>query len=133
MKNNKIINNTELEYFLDTFCKNNGYNKELFEIAKLGTGYGSGERKELYGPSNVKNKNCVYVIKLFLNYNLIVIWNYRNNKSMSIPYMTVKERLKNGRCSIDKGKFTHPNEQSEVLFENTENFEKLLNKIVGKI
>lgn len=133
MRNNKILNNTGLDNFLNKFCKDNGYSRELFEIARVGNGYGSGERKELYGPENVKNKNCTYVIKLFINYNLIVIWNYKNNHSMSIPYMTVQERLKNGRCSIDKGKITHPNEQSEVYFENTENFENILNKITGKI
>ena len=90
-----IENNIELNDRLKKFCEENNIKIELFELAKCGKGYGSGDRKQLLGPKNVKNSNCVYVIKLFVKYNIIVIWNYRNNKSMSCPYMTLKEK---GKC-----------------------------------
>lgn len=132
MRNEKIIDNNELEKRLNDFCKKNHLSIDLFEIAIVGTGKGSGERKTLYGPSVVKNEKCIYVIKLFLEYNIIIIWNFRNNHNMSYPYLTLKEKLDNGICEGDKGYCTHPRKQSKVLFENTENFERLLNIIADK-
>jgi len=132
MKSEKIIDNNELEKILNAFCEKNHLSKELFEIAIIGTGKGSGERKTLFGPSTIKNHKCTYVIKIFLKYNIIIIWNRRNNVNMSYPYLTLKEKLDNGMCEGDKGYMTHPNNQSKVLFEYTENFEKLLNIIADK-
>ncbi len=128
-----IENNIELNDRLKKFCEDNNMKIELFELAIVGKGYGTGDRKRLYGPKNVKNENCVYVIKLFTKYNIIVIWNYRNNTSMSFSYMTLKEKLDKKMCRLDKGEGTHPHNQSEVLFEYTENFERLLNIIADKI
>ena len=128
----KINNNIILEERLNKYCKDNNLSTKIFEIAKEGQGMGSGDRKVLLGPSNVKNKNCVYVIKIFLKYNIIIIWNYKNNHSMSYPYLTLKEKLDSGLCEGDKGKIRHPNKQSKVLFEYTENFERLLSIIADK-
>ncbi len=130
--NNKISNNDELKERLKKFCKKNNLNLNIFEIAIAGKGYGSGARKVLYGPSKVTNIECIYVIKLFIKYNIIIIWNYKNNSSMSYPYETLKERLNRGKIIGDKGKGYHPYNQSEILFEHTENFENLLYKIANK-
>ena len=46
------------------FVKKNNVSIDLFEIARIGKGEGTGDRKTLYGPQNVKNKNCIYVIKI---------------------------------------------------------------------
>jgi len=132
MKNDTITNNNKLEKILNDFCEKNNLPREMFEIAQIGKGLGNGERKVLLGPSNVKNKNCIYVIKVFLKYNIIIIWNYKNNQNMSYPYLTLKEKLDNGICEGDKGKGFHPNNQSKVLFENTENFKRLLSIIADK-
>lgn len=132
MKKEIIVDNTDLEKRLKKFCKENNIDSELFEIAIVGKGKGSGPRKELYGPNSVKNKKCTYVIKLFLAYDLIIIWNYKSNPAMSYPYLTLKEKLSRGICEGDKGRITYPNNQSKVLFENTENFERLLNIIADK-
>lgn len=133
METERINDNDELEENLSNFCRANNLSRELFEIARVGKGKGSGDRKVLMGPKSVKNQNCTYVIKLFVEYNIIIIWNYRNNTNMSYPYMTLIERLNNGNCSGDKGMVTHPNNQSRVLFEYTENFERLLNIIADRI
>ncbi len=132
MKNDKIIDNNKLEKILNDFCQKNNLSKDLFEIAQIGKGKGSGERKTLYGPQIIKNEKCTYVIKIFLKYNIIIIWNLKNNPNMSYPYLTLKEKLNNGICEGDKGYVTHPKNQSKVLFENTENFERLLNIIADK-
>lgn len=134
MKNDKIIDNNELEKRLNDFCKKNNLSMDLFEIAKAGKGKGSGERKTLCGPGceSIKNKKCTYVIKIFLEYNIIIIWNFKNNPNLSYPYLTLKEKLDNGICEGDKGRGTHPRKQSKVLFENTENLERLLNIIADK-
>ena len=133
MEKEKIIDNYKLEEKLNKFCKENNLCKELFEIARVGNCNGSGERKVLRGPSNVKNKNCTYVVKLFLKYNIIIIWNYKNNHSMSYSYITIQNKLNKGIFWADKGRITHTNNQSEILFEHTENFELLLNRIANKI
>lgn len=132
MQNKKIINNKDLKARLNNYCQINHLNIDIFEIAQIGKGLGTGDRKTLLGPQKVKNKDCIYVIKLFLNYNLIIIWNYKNNHSMSYPYLTAKAKIDNGICEGDKGCGTHPKNQSKVLFENTENFERLLNIIADK-
>ena len=132
MRNEKIIENSHLEKILNDFCKENYLSIDLFEIARVGNGEGSGERKELYGPKSVKNKNCTYVIKIFLKYNIIIIWNYKNNPNMSYPYLTLKEKLNNGIREGDKGRGYHPYKQSKVLFEYTENFKNLLSIIADK-
>ena len=51
---------------------------------------------------------------------------------MSYSYLTLKDKLDKGICEWDKGCVTHPNNQSKVLFEYTENFNKLLNIIGDK-
>ena len=130
---NMIINNEELERRLNNYCAKHNINKNIFEIATIGNGYGNGERKRLYGPKTVKNKECTYVIKLFKKYNLIIIWNYKNNKAMSYSYITIENKLSKGLNYADKGRISHTNDQSTILFEHTENFENILNKIVGKI
>jgi len=84
-------------------------------------------------PKSIKNKNCTYVIKLFIEYNLIIIWNYRNNPAMSYSYVTIDKKLQNGLFYADKGKGTHTNNQSIILFEHSENLKRLLNYIANKI
>lgn len=133
MRIEKIINNIELEEFLNKFCKKHNICKEIFEIAREGKGKGRTERKVLEGPRSVKNKSCTYVIKLFLQYDLIIIWNYKNNPAMSYSYITIQDKLSKGECSADKGRITHTNNQSKILFEHTENFERLLFEIADKI
>ena len=46
--------------------------------------------------------------------------------------MALKDKLDKGICEGDKGYVTHPNNQSKVLFEYTENFNRLLNIIGDK-
>jgi hypothetical protein len=128
-----INNNDELKKYLYKFCEEKNIDPDIFEIARVGTAKGSSPRFELHGPSTVKNENCTYVIKLFTSYNLIIIWNYRNNHSMSYSYKTMEEKLKNGKHSADKGTGTHTNKQSIVLFERSENFSILLNDIAGNL
>ncbi len=134
MGNEKIIDNSQLEKILNDFCKENHLSIDLFEIAKQGNGKGSGPRKVLKGPepTAIKNKKCTYVIKLFLRYNIIIIWNYKNNPNMSYPYLTLKEKLDNGIREGDKGYGYHPHKQSRVLFEYTENIKSLLSMITDK-
>lgn len=128
-----IDENVKLMEILNEFCKNNNVDIKNFEVARIGNGLGSGDRKILSGPSTVKNKDCTYVIKLFVKYNLIVIWNYKNNHNMSYSYETIKEKLEKGIFLADKGKDKHTRDQSVIFFSNSENFETLLNKIIGKI
>lgn len=128
-----INNNEELKEHLNNFCKEKGIDVNIFEIARIGKGKGRSDRKVLDGPQSIKNKNCTYVIKLFIEYNLIIIWNYRNNPSMSYSYITINDKLQKGIFTADKGRETHTNNQSVILFEHSENFDRLLNHIVNKI
>jgi predicted nucleic acid-binding protein len=128
-----IKDNNTLENHLRDFCKKHKIDLSIFEIARIGKGKGSTERKVLLGPTVVKNKNCTYVIKLFLEYDLIIIWNYKNNKSMSYSYVTIAKKLETGIFMADKGYGTHTNNQSIVLFERSENFDRLLNYITNRL
>ena len=128
-----LKNNNELEKVLKNFCNRNKIDINIFEIARIGKGEGSTERKVLYGPKNVQNENCTYVIKLFLKYDLIIIWNYKNNKAMSYSYKAIEEKLKKGIFCADKGKGFHTFNQSEIFFEHSDKFEILLNNIFNKI
>ncbi len=128
-----IKNNEELEEHLSKWCREKNKDINIFEIARMGKSEGAGDRKVLYGSTTVRNKNCTYVIKLFIKHDIIIIWNYRNNPAMSYSYMTINEKLQNGVCIADKGRGTHTNKQSIILFEHSENFERLLNKIADII
>jgi hypothetical protein len=128
-----INNKDELKKQVEKFCREKNIDANIFEIAKEGSAKGSGNRKVLHGPSTVKNDSCTYVLKLFTSYNLIIIWNYRNNPSMSYSYVTIEEKLQNGKHCADKGSGTHTNNQSIVLFERSENLGVLLNEIADKI
>lgn len=128
-----INNNDELKKILNILCNEKGIDSNNFEIARVGTGKGRSSRKVLDGPKSVKNKNCTYVIKLFTHYDIIIIWNYKNNPAMSYSYVTIKEKLQKGIFIADKGKGTHTNNQSIVLFESSNNLDKLLNYIANKI
>lgn len=129
----KLKNNQELLNKLTEFCNYKNIDIKLFEIARIGTGYGDKYYKRLNGPKNVKNKNCTYVIKLFIKYNLVIIWNYKNNHSMSYSYKTIKEKLSKGINKADKGYITHTNNQSEIYFEYSENLDNLLNQLTNNI
>lgn len=129
MSKNIIENNEELEERLENFCNKNNLSINIFEVAIMG----KGNNKTMFlGPSTVKNKNCTYVIKLFINFNIIIIWNYKNNHNMSYPFNTLVERLNKGITTGDKGKGIHSHNQSRVLFEHSENFENLLYEIKGQ-
>ena len=128
MSKNIIENNEELEERLENFCNKNNLSINIFEVAIMGRG---NNKTRLLGPSTVKNKNCTYVVKLFINFN-IIIWNYKNNQNMSCPYNTLMERSNKGITTGDKGKGIHSHDQSRVLFEHSQNFENLLYEIKGQ-
>lgn len=128
-----INNNDELKNILDFLCKEKGIDSNIFEIARVGKGTGRSARKVLDGPKSIKNKNCTYVIKLFKSYDIIIIWNYKNNPAMSYSYITISEKLQKGIFTADKGTGTHTNNQSIVLFESSDNLDRLLNYIANKI
>ena len=67
MQNKKIINNKDLRARLNNYCQINHLNIDIFEIAQIGKGLGTGDRKTLYGPQKVKNKayNKCYTLYLY--------------------------------------------------------------------
>lgn len=79
------------------------------------------------------NKECTYVIKYYLRLNLIVIWHYNINHSMSYSLKTINEKLKSGIRYADKGKEFHTKKQCYVYFDKSEKLYELLNLVTHQL
>ncbi len=128
-----IKNKEELKDKLYEILDKNNVSHNIFGIKNISKQKGSGERIVLKATSVIDNEDCIYAVQLFLKQDLICIWNYSHNKPFSYSYILMEQRIKKGLYTSDKGKGTHPNEQSIIYFAHTEQFEIILNQILRNI
>ncbi len=122
----------EIQEFVDTFCKINNIDSQIFEVSSISSATG-GESKRLYNKTPIINKNCRFVIKYYCKYDLFIIWTNNNKNAMSYDLITIKDKLSKGIIFADKGTGNHSKNQELVYFDKSERLEQLLNFVVRKL
>lgn len=126
-------NESDILEIVNDFCTKNNCSSNMFEVSSIAKDATGGADERLYNNTKVKNKNCTYVIKYYYKLNLIVIWNYSVNHSMSYSYKSIKEKLNNGIRWADKGTEFHTKKQAFVYFDKGEKLTELLRLIINPI
>ncbi|MCC8128891.1 MAG: hypothetical protein LIO51_03000 [Clostridiales bacterium] len=86
----------EIEKIVDDFCEEYHRPRKMFEVSEIAQRATGGKTGCLQNKTKVINRDCTYVIKYYQKLDIIVIWNYASNPSMSYSYNTRKQILAAG-------------------------------------